>query len=268
MTSSPDVVTALYQEFHPDKRLAPVVECAWVRSGSPTRSLRVMPDGCADLFVSSQGEVMIAGPATTFYDLRADKECMFAGLRLRPGAAAAVLGQPVNELSDRRLPVDSGFGVSSYLSADKVFAATTPMQRMAALQSMVTGYLAAAEPVVDTTVTRAVAILQQRPDRPVSSLAAAVDLSERQLRRRFETAVGYGPKRLGRILRFQRLLDLIRARGGRIGWAELAIEANYADQSHMINECRALAGMSPAALPGDVLSGMSVSSNTTSGKTP
>ena len=53
---------------------------------------------------------MIAGPATTFYDLRADKGCAFAGLRLRPGAAAAVVGQPVNELSDRRVPVGSIFG--------------------------------------------------------------------------------------------------------------------------------------------------------------
>src|ERR1700752_2705620 len=157
-----------------------------------------MPDGCADLFVRSQGEVMIAGPATTFYDLHADEEGVFVGLRLRPGAAAAVIGQPVNELSDRRLPVDSTFGLGSHVSAEKVFAATTPMRWVTALQSMLTGYLAGAEPVVDTAVARAGGILQQRPDWPVSSLAAAVDLSERQLRRRFEIAVGYGPKRLGR----------------------------------------------------------------------
>jgi transcriptional regulator GlxA family with amidase domain len=97
----------------------------------------------------------------------------------------------------------------------------------------------------------------------VSSLAVAVDLSERQLRRRFETAVGYGPKRFGRILRFQRLLDLVHTRGARIRWAELAVEAHYADQPHMINECLALAGMSPTALP----AGMSVSSNTAAGDT-
>jgi Domain of unknown function (DUF6597) len=82
----------MYQEFRPDRRLAPLVECGWARSGSPTRTLRVMPDGCVDLFVSSSGDVMIAGPATTFYDLRADNQSIFAGLRLRPGTAAAVVG--------------------------------------------------------------------------------------------------------------------------------------------------------------------------------
>jgi hypothetical protein len=86
------VVIALYQEYRPDRRLAPVVECGWARSASATGFIRVIPDGCVDLFVSSQGEVMIAGPATTFYDLRADKECVLAGIRLRPGTAAGLVG--------------------------------------------------------------------------------------------------------------------------------------------------------------------------------
>jgi AraC-like DNA-binding protein len=257
----------MYQEFRPDQRLGLLVECGWVRSASPARSLRVMPDGCVDLFVSSQGEVMIAGPATTFYDLRADTGCMFTGLRLRPGVAAAVLRQPVYELSDRLLPVDSVLGVASDLMTERVFVATTPVQRIAALQRMLTDHLATAEPVVDTAVMRAVTVLQRRPDWPVSALADAVGLSERQLRRRFESAVGYGPKRLARIVRFQRLLDLIRSRGARTRWAELAIEANYADQPHMINECRALAGMSPSALFQGA-AGVSVSSNTSSGDAP
>jgi AraC-like DNA-binding protein len=257
----------MYQEFRPDRRLAPLVECGWARSGSPTRSLRVMPDGCVDLFVSCHGDVMIAGPATTFYDLRADKECMFAGLRLRPGTAAAVVGRPVNEFTDRQVPVDSLFGVRGHLMAEKAFAATTPSQRVAALQDVLIGHLIDSESLIDTAVTQAIGMLQRRPDPPVSSLAAAVGLSERQLRRRFEAAVGYGPKRFSRILRFQRLLDMIHTRGVRVRWAELAIEARYSDQPHMINECVALAGMPPAALPRGAQD-VSVSSNTAPGEMP
>jgi hypothetical protein len=184
---------------------------------------------------------MIAGPATTFYDLRPDNGCVFAGLRLRPGAAAAVVGRPVSAFTDRQVAVDSVLGLRGDRMAEKVLAATTPSQRVAALQNALVGYLADAEPSVDTAVTQVIGILRRHPGRPVSSLAAAVGVSERQLRRRFEAAVGYGPKRFGRILRFQ---------------------------PHMINECVALAGMSPVALPrgapgptGDV----SVSSNTTPG---
>jgi AraC-like DNA-binding protein len=254
---------AMYQEFRPNPRLAPLLECGWARSDSAVRPLRVLPDGCVDLFVSSLGDVMIAGPATGFYDLRSDKECVYVGLRLRPGAAAAVLGRPVNEFTDSRVPLDSTLGVRAHIVAERVFATTSPSQCVAMLQKILTGYLADTEPLIDAAVVRAIRALQRRPDHPVSALAVDVDLSERQLRRRFATTVGYGPKRLSRILRFQRLLDLIRAQGDRVRWAELAIDANYADQAHMIHECLALSGRSPTALPG----GVSVSFNTSSAGT-
>jgi AraC-like DNA-binding protein len=244
----------MYQEFRPDQRLRPFVECGWLRSGSATPSIRVMPDGCADVFVTAAGDVMIAGPANTFYDLPAGDQDVLAGLRLRPGAAAAVIGCPASEFRNMRVPLDSAFGVAGSRMAESLLGATTPGQRMSLLAGLVADYFAGADPVVDRPVVRAVAVLRAQPDRPVSALAAEIGLSERQLRRRFEAAVGYGPKRLGRVFRFQHLLDLIHASHGRAGWSQLAIAAGYADQSHMINECLALTGGPPTALPVSVLS--------------
>jgi hypothetical protein len=119
--SPADLMFAMYQEFRPNPRLAPLVECGWARSGSAARPLRVLPDGCVDLFVSSLGDVMIAGPTTGFYDLRSDKECTFVGLRLRPGAAAAVVGRPVNDLTDNRVPLDSILGVRAHTDGREGF---------------------------------------------------------------------------------------------------------------------------------------------------
>jgi hypothetical protein len=152
--SPADLMFPMYQEFRPNPRLAPLVECGWARSGSAARPLRVLPDGCVDLFVSSLGDVMIAGPTTGFYDLRSDKECTFVGLRLRPGAAAAVVGRPVNDLTDNRVPLDSILGVRAHLMAEKVFATASATQCVAALQNILAGYLADAEPSTDDAVTR------------------------------------------------------------------------------------------------------------------
>jgi AraC-like DNA-binding protein len=213
-----------------------------------------MPDGCVDVFVTGQGDVMIAGPANTFYDLPAGDQDILAGLRLRPGAAAAVIGCPASEFRDMRVSLDSAFGVAGSRIAESLLGATTPGQRISLLADLVAEYFADADPVVDRPVARAVAVLRAQPDRPVSALADEIGLSERQLRRRFEAAVGYGPKRLGRVFRFQHLLDLIHASHGRAGWTQLAIAAGYADQSHMINECLVLTGGPPTALPVSVLS--------------
>jgi AraC-like DNA-binding protein len=262
-------MVAVYLEYRPVRPLAPFVDCGWVRSNAVGGSLRVMPDGCVDLFVTAEGTVMVSGPATTFYDQGANMKGVPAGLRLRPGAAAAVLGHPVSELRDEQVRIDSVFGISASGLAEDVLAANAFRQRVALLEAVLARYFATVEPVVDQPVAHTIEMLRERPAWPVSGVASTVGLSERQLRRRFEAAVGYGPKRLGRIFRFQRLLDLIHAADHRIRWAELAIQAGYADQSHMINECLTLAGAAPTALPGAAAQPgreMSVSSNTGGGE--
>lgn len=244
------MVMSMYLEYSPAAALAPYVDCGWVRSNAAAGSLRVMPDGCVDVFVTAEGTVTISGPATTFYDQPAGTQGMLAGLRLRPGAAATVLGHPASELRDDQVPMDTVFGMSASSLAEDVMATNTCRQRVALLEAALAHYFAKVEPTVDQPVAHTIEMLRRDPACSVSGTASAVGLSERQLRRRFEAAVGYGPKRLGRIFRFQRLLDLIHAGGHRIRWAEVAIEAGYADQSHLINECFALAGALPTALPG------------------
>ncbi|MEY9863982.1 transcriptional regulator GlxA family with amidase domain [Catenulispora sp. GAS73] len=82
----------------------------------------------------------------------------------------------------------------------------------------------------------------------VPALADAVGLSERQLRRRFTEAVGYGPKTLHGILRFQHALRLGRAAPNSL--ADVAYQAGYADQAHFTREVRRLAGLTPTELLG------------------
>jgi transcriptional regulator GlxA family with amidase domain len=94
-------------------------------------------------------------------------------------------------------------------------------------------------------VLLAAARLARAPDTPVPELAAAVGLGERQLRRRFAAAVGYGPKTFARVARFRRALYLVRA-GEPL--AAAAAGAGYADQAHMTREVGALAGRTPGAL--------------------
>jgi AAA+ lid domain/ATPase family associated with various cellular activities (AAA) len=153
----------VYREFHPDQRLAPFVECGWLRSGSATPSIRVIPDGCADVFVTAQGDVMIAGPANTFYDMPAGGDDVLAGLRLRPGAAAAVIGCPASEFRDMRVPLDSVFGIAGSRLAENLREATNPGQRMSRLAGLVAALLTeldGIEPLRDVVVVGAT----NRPD--------------------------------------------------------------------------------------------------------
>ena len=74
----------------------------------------------------------------------------------------------------------------------------------------------------------------------VARVAAAMELSERQLHRRCLHAFGYGPKTVARVLRLQRALDL--ARSG-VPYAETAARSGYADQAHLARDVKDLAGI-------------------------
>jgi AraC-like DNA-binding protein len=78
----------------------------------------------------------------------------------------------------------------------------------------------------------------------IPALARRLGLSERTLRRRCETAFGYGPKTLARILRFQRFLRLLR-HSDKPRLAALAAASGFADQAHLTREVRDLSGLTP-----------------------
>jgi AraC-like DNA-binding protein len=87
------------------------------------------------------------------------------------------------------------------------------------------------------------------PGSRVGALSRALAISERQLLRRFDAAVGYGPKTLDRVLRFRRFLSLApEVASGDDGLARLGAELGYADQAHLSRECVRLSGLSPARL--------------------
>ena len=78
----------------------------------------------------------------------------------------------------------------------------------------------------------------------VRDVARRVGLSQRRFIRVFAAEVGLTPKLYGRVRRFQRALALVRGVPAP-DWAQLAVECGYFDQSHLIRDFRAFAGLTP-----------------------
>ena len=93
-------------------------------------------------------------------------------------------------------------------------------------------------------------VLASRGLARVGALARTAGLSDRQLERRFRSAVGLAPKLFSRIVRFQRVVRLAR-RSAQAGWAETAARCGYADQAHLVRDVRAFSGATPSALRAD-----------------
>jgi AraC-like DNA-binding protein len=196
----------------------------------------VVPDGCLDVVVRG-GVAAVAGPDTGPVTVGLGAGEVVTGLRMRPGAGGAALGVPADALRDRRVPLEDIWGRAGRETGER--ANGDPV----ALAGLLRGRLAAAAP--DPRVLAAVRALARAPHTPVPALAAAVGLGERQLRRQFAAAVGYGPKIFARVSRFHHALALVR--GGE-PLAGAAVAAGYADQAHMTRELVVLAGSTPGVL--------------------
>jgi AraC-like DNA-binding protein len=230
--------------------LQPYVRCLWVQTiapGGPTYEQPVLPDGCTDLVVVGD-DVVVAGPMTEVSTARLEPGSATVGARFRTGAAPSLLGVSATELRDQDVAVDDLWGRPGARLAEQAADGTEARARLQRLVDGLVGRLDAAGDI-DRLVMRFVGLLTERPGSPLPGLAGELALSERQLRRRVEDAVGYSPRTLARILRFQRFLTAARGTNdGRRDLARLAAETGYADQAHLTRETHRLAGLPPAAL--------------------
>jgi AraC-like DNA-binding protein len=243
-----------YVERRPPAWAADVVASTWVqRVGSAPYVQRNLPSGGVELRCRVGGLPVVAGPLTGPEVEVLEPGTVVVGLRLRPAAAARALPLPASETTNRLVGGDELWGGAALALAEAVDGAA---DADAALDRLL-GHLARVldpEPV-DPLVSAAVAALRWRSD-DVGLLTRTLHISERQLRRRVEAAVGLSPKALHRTLRFQEFLALGQhaIAHGRApteeGLARLAAEAGYADQAHMNRECMRLTGLTPGALLG------------------
>jgi AraC-like DNA-binding protein len=170
-----------------------------------------------------------------------------------------VLGVRADSLRDDTVALD---GVWSAPAAHRLGVAAEPddgdveaaLDRFQAQLASMIGDRPDTDPVVVAAVDRI-----RAGDGRVAGLGGQLGLSDRQLRRRFDQAVGYGPKQLARVVRFQRAWSLAtEAAGGgsAVAWATIAAVSGYADQSHLVHDFGDLGGATPTQLLGRAAPGV------------
>lgn len=229
-----------YREHAPPAALAPWLACMWERRDEAARPARVLPDGCIDVVWSEGVGTQIVGANTTAFMVPVAAGARVVGARFRPGAGPALLGVAAEAIRDSRLAMEEAWTANGARLAAKLDEHADPI---AVLGGALLVRAAQAESP-DRLVVEAVRRLEQ-PLIRVAWLARELGVSERGLRRRVSAAVGYGPKRLARVLRLLRALEGARAGDDLV---RVALEAGYVDQAHFANDCRELAGASPSVV--------------------
>ncbi len=220
-------------------------ECVWERQAGPAGDVvRVVPDGCMDLVWSATRGLIVVGPNTTAFPAALPAHSAALGVRLHPGCAPPLLGVSAEALRDGAQEAAGLWEDDGKRLEEQVARATGARARRALLLDWLEERARSA-PAPDPLVQAAARRLSSAPEIRIACLARELGVAERQLLRRVVSQVGYGPKRLGRVLRLRRALDEVHAG---CGLADAAFGAGYADQSHFTNDCRELAGVPPASV--------------------
>lgn len=230
-----------YRELRPPAGLLPLVACLWEHHGLSNREQRVIPDGCVDL-VWLGGELVVVGADTGPVVLKPSGEegsAPASGIRLRPGAAGAVLGIPASEVRDLSVPIREVWPGLGPALDDELAAVDLP-GRLDVMARTVLQRKGERDGLVAAAARRLA-----NPGAKVSAAAFDLGVSERHLHRRTLDAVGYGPKMLARVARLRRLIALSAAAEASDTLVERAVNAGYASQAHMSDEVRRLTGLTP-----------------------
>jgi AraC-like DNA-binding protein len=241
--------TPRYEELPPPPALADHVQCCWSFeipvAARPFRHA-IIPDGTVSLVLAHRPAaalrlLTITAPCATARWITVSPGDSFRGIRLLPGASSALLGIAAGAFAIPSQPLaDLHPVLAARLKTALAAAHTTPQVFAALARELAPGTPCTAAP--DRMLQRAITRLMcTHGNARIGPLARTAGISERQLRRRFQAAVGLSPKQFSRALRVRAAcIRIVLSPGASL--AAIAQDAGYADQAHLSREFSAVFG--------------------------
>jgi AraC-like DNA-binding protein len=177
--------------------------------------------------------------------------------RLQLGASDAVLGVPASAMAGRIVALEDLWGdAATRRLCARLADARDTVDAAAILESAIAERLVTANGR-HAHAQLALAAADRLTSANVNAVAVDLGVSERHLRRVFRETVGVNPKAFAKLTRFHRALRAARD-DAHASWASIAAAAGYYDQAHLIAEFRAIAGVTPRALLGELRAAPSI----------
>lgn len=246
--------------------LSNFVDMFWFCEGYAPRHAkeRILPTGTIELVVNLRDERMrvydrdhidrhqsfrgsvVCGAQSRYFVIDTAQQESVIGVHFKPGGAFPFLRVPASELRDQHVSLDTLWGAAAADLRERLLEAATPGAKFRLLAQALLRQ--SARPLERrSAVEYALREFRRMPHmHTLASLTERISLSSRRFVQVFDEEVGLTPKLFCRILRFQKVLDLI-AQGRRAGWADVALACGYFDQAHFVHDFRAFSGVNPSA---------------------
>lgn len=249
-----------FERLPPSADLAAHVENFWFMRGRGPGAMpeghKILPDGSLE-FVFQLGDPffersqdggwrlqshgLLVGQMERRVDIKPSGVIHTVGVHFFPAGACAFIEGDLSRFLNLIAPLGPAVGEDIGPILARLRRARSPERRVAVVED----FLRARQRPGDPAMAKASSQLAEGTDAvDIEALARQFKLSDRQFRRRFEAAVGLGPKRFARLIRFQRVFEERREHDAR-AWSDVALDCGYYDQAHFNRDFRAFAGVKP-----------------------
>jgi AraC-like DNA-binding protein len=252
-----------YTEIPPCNALQPYVECYWiVKNTSQTLDAhkdKVLPYGYPEVgFVYGDGfsfsvgehaeervpECFLAGQFCQPYFLCNKGKSGMTTIKFKPAGLYELLRVPMKEFTNKVVDFASIAGAEASLWANQVVEAPSNFQRVKLIENFLLNKLHLAQTGMAVMQLVVDLIINKFGNVTVKELACKLNISDRQLERRFLEVVGVSPKLFARMIRMNYVFKLLRSNPD-LKWQDIIYLCGYYDQAHFIRDFKCFAGESP-----------------------
>jgi len=211
---------------------------------------RIVPDGCADIIFdlnehSYRGIASIVGTMTKPIFAKLKGRVNYLAIRFSPGGFLHFFDSAMYNFTDLIIPLEIISGKEEQNLTEQLCHENHTENQIRLLERHFEN-LFSVNSKNDPDVKKAIySIVANKGNIRISELSRIVDISKRQLHRKFERWVGVSPKAFCRIIRFKNVLRMVRS-GPKCNWLSIALEGGYYDQSHFIHEFNSYYGLNPS----------------------
>ena len=199
-----------------------------------------------------QPPIVIVGPQFSRVNVKVNKQLRAIRVDFLPGGMFRMLGIPMQELFDGGFDALDFFGAKMKIINDQLQHISNLEDGKNIVEKFLIAQLTTMKEILPLDYALQI-LLNSNGNMAIEKTASLSCLSLKQFERKCLERIGMNPKMYARILRFSKAYRMHET-SPTLSWINIAHEAGYYDQMHMIRDFKVFAGVNPSVIEQQLLS--------------
>lgn len=188
---------------------------------------------------------VLVGPQYSRVNIQVHRQLKAIRVDFLPGGMYRLLGVPMHELFDGGFDARHFFGNEMNLINDQLQNSSLRYGKIVVENFLLAKFHKLRDLLPFDSALNV--LLNRNGYLTIEKTASLSCLSLKQFERKCKERIGMNPKMYARILKFSKAYRLHEANPN-LSWTQIAYEANYYDQMHMIRDFKTFAGVNPSVI--------------------